>query len=264
MPSKKELQTLIKDDDLSIRFVPKKENAESSECWNSFHHIFVHNVQQQFVSYNTCKELFMYSSLNGTNTLRSHVNPLNVSKKTKTNIIEACTEFCALDGRAFDVTRGVGFQNLVKILVEISKSISRLHSHKQQKLPRKLQNYSETRFAGAIIMLDIFREMYQNLPEVLINSNAMENYNAIEKDLLDDICNLLEPFQDVINDLSKDRQPCRHQIASNVLQNNNASHSQTSTIATTPKRKSLLTQCFDSKLTNRPQSSNSYQEIENY
>ncbi|CAF4690268.1 unnamed protein product, partial [Rotaria socialis] len=103
------------------------------------------------------------------------------------------------------------------------------HSHKQQKLPRKLQNYSEARFAGAIIMLDIFREMYQNLPEVLINSNAMENYNAIEKDLLDDICNFLEPFQDVINALSKDRQLCLHQ-----------------------------------KLTNQPQSSNSYQEIENY
>ncbi|CAF4272953.1 unnamed protein product [Rotaria magnacalcarata] len=360
MPSKKELQTLIKDDDLSIRFVPKKKNAESSECWNSFHHIFVHNVQQQFVSYNTCKELFMYSSLNGTNTLRSQVNPLNVSKKTKTNIIEACTEFCTLNGRAFDVMRGVGFQNLVQILAELlyySGSMDRnsycycgvalryvtddfklftfilgcfpynaashsaqylrefvnkvlaeyklvlnttkfavtgneakistfeavgcelaqtvfghvkkivffvRHSHKQQKLPRKLQNYSEARFAGAIIMLDIFREMYQNLPEVLINSNAMENYNAIEKDLLDDICNFLEPFQDVINDLSKDRQPCRHQIASNVLQNNNASHSQTSTTATTPKRKSLLTQCFDSKLTSRPQSSNSYQEIENY
>ncbi|CAM2719848.1 unnamed protein product [Rotaria socialis] len=103
------------------------------------------------------------------------------------------------------------------------------HSHKQQKLPRELQNYSETRFAGAIIMVDIFREMYQNLPEVLINSNAMENYNAIEKDLLDDICNFLEPFQDVINALSKDRQLCLHQ-----------------------------------KLTNQPQSSNSYQEIENY
>ncbi|CAF4413132.1 unnamed protein product, partial [Rotaria socialis] len=53
-------------------------------------------------------------------------------------------------------------------------------------------------------------------------------------------------------------------IASNVLQNNNANRSQTSTIATTPKRKSLLTQCFDSKLTNQHQSSNSYQEIENY
>ncbi|CAF4341125.1 unnamed protein product [Rotaria socialis] len=353
----------------------------------------------------------MYSSLNGTNTLRSHVNPLNVSKKTKTNIIEACTEFFTLNGRAFDVMRGVGFQNLVQILAElinicekltsyyiivdqwtethtvtgvalryvtddfqlftfilgcfphnaashsaqhlrefvnkvlaeyklvldttkfaVTDNEAKIHSHKQQKLPRKLQNYSETRFAGAIIMLDIFREMYQNLPEVLINSNAMENYNAIEKDLLDDICNFLEPFQDVINDLSKDRQPCRHQvmshrqcliehcyqketdstvimelksfvarriknawyindyhrratilhlklkdfefcrdekersidIASNVLQNNNANRSQTSTIATTPKRKSLLTQCFDSKLTNQHQSSNSYQEIENY
>ncbi|CAF3646038.1 unnamed protein product, partial [Rotaria socialis] len=205
------------------------------------------------------------------------------------------------------------------------------HSHKQQKLPRELQNYSETRFAGAIIMVDIFREMYQNLPEVLINSNAMENYNAIEKDLLDDICNFLEPFQDVINALSKDRQLCLHQvmshrqcliehcyqretdstvimqlksflarriknawyindyhhratilhpklknfefcrdakersidvlkqeydklelnnsltqkIASNVLQNKNANPSQTSTTATTPKRKNLLTQCFD-------------------
>ncbi|CAM4976400.1 unnamed protein product [Rotaria socialis] len=53
-------------------------------------------------------------------------------------------------------------------------------------------------------------------------------------------------------------------IASNVLHNNNANPSQTSTTATTPKRKSLLTQCFDSKLTNQPQSSNSYQEIENY
>ncbi|CAM4979201.1 unnamed protein product [Rotaria socialis] len=173
--------------------------------------------------------------------------------------------------------------------------------------------------------------MYQNLPEVLINSNAMENYNAIDKDLLDDICNFLEPFQDVINAPSKDRQPCLHRvmphrqclikhcyqkeadsivimqlksflaqrikndwyindyyrratilhsklknfelcrdakersidvlkqkydklelnnsltqkIASNVLQNNNANPSQTSTIATTPKRKTLLTQRFD-------------------
>ncbi|CAF1478902.1 unnamed protein product, partial [Rotaria magnacalcarata] len=53
-------------------------------------------------------------------------------------------------------------------------------------------------------------------------------------------------------------------IASNVLQNNNANPSHTLTIATTPKRKRLLTQCFDSKFINQPQSSNSYQEIENY
>ncbi|CAF4494429.1 unnamed protein product [Rotaria socialis] len=49
----------------------------------------------------------------------------DVAQKTKTNIIEACTEFFALDGRAFDVTRGVGFQNLVKILVEVGQLASK-------------------------------------------------------------------------------------------------------------------------------------------
>ena len=53
-------------------------------------------------------------------------------------------------------------------------------------------------------------------------------------------------------------------IASNVLQSNNANSSQASTTETTPKRKNLLTQYFDSKHINQPQSSNSYQEIENY
>lgn len=53
-------------------------------------------------------------------------------------------------------------------------------------------------------------------------------------------------------------------IASNVLQSNNANSSQASTTETTLKRKNLLTQCFDSKLINQPQSSNSYQELENY
>lgn len=86
------------------------------------------------------------------------------------------------------------------------------HSHQQQKLSRKLQGYSETRFAGAIIMLDIFREVYGEISEVLINSNMMENYNAIEKDLLDDICNFLEPFNEVINALSEDQQPCLHRV----------------------------------------------------
>ena len=86
------------------------------------------------------------------------------------------------------------------------------HSHQQQKLPRKLQNYCEARFAGAIITLDIFREVYDKLPEVLINSNMMKNYNAIEKDSLDDICNFLEPIREVINALSEAQQPCLHRV----------------------------------------------------
>ncbi|CAM4876624.1 unnamed protein product [Rotaria socialis] len=87
--------------------------------------------------------------------------------------------------------RGVGFQNLVKILVEVGQLASKSKFEVTDILPHPTT---------------------QNLPEVLINSNAMENYNVIEKELLDDICNFLEPFQDVINALSKDRQPCLHRL----------------------------------------------------
>ncbi|CAF3993551.1 unnamed protein product [Rotaria sordida] len=36
--------------------------------------------------------------------------------------------------------------------------LNKQHSHQQQKLSQQLQTYSETRFDGTIIMLDIFRE----------------------------------------------------------------------------------------------------------
>ena len=86
------------------------------------------------------------------------------------------------------------------------------HSHRQQKLSKKLQTYSETRFAGAIIMLDVFREVYFQLPKVLINNKTMDDYNFIEKELLDDICNFLEPFQEVIDALSEDQNPSLHRV----------------------------------------------------
>ncbi len=41
-----------------------------------------------------------------------------IPKRTKSVITKACTEFCALDGRAFDVMKGIGFQNLSIALLE--------------------------------------------------------------------------------------------------------------------------------------------------
>ncbi|CAF4824077.1 unnamed protein product, partial [Rotaria sp. Silwood2] len=49
-------------------------------------------------------------------------------------------------------------QNLFSQVKRIVSSVRR--SHQQQKLSRKLQTYSETRFGGALIMLDIFREVF--------------------------------------------------------------------------------------------------------
>jgi len=38
------------------------------------------------------------------------------------------------------------------------------------------------------------------------------DYNLIEKELLDDICNFLEPFQEVLDALSEDQQPSLHRV----------------------------------------------------
>ncbi|CAM4861080.1 unnamed protein product [Rotaria socialis] len=94
--------------------------------------------------------------------------------------------------------RGVGFQNLVKILVEVGQLASR------------------SKFEVTDILLH----------PTTISKNISRLYDKYKLQL--------------------------HQMCYKT------------TTATTPKRKSLLTQCFDSKRTNRPQSSNSYQEIENY
>jgi hypothetical protein len=85
-------------------------------------------------------------------------------------------------------------------------------SHQQQKLSRKLQAYSETRFADAIIMLDVFREVSFEVYETLVNCTTMFDYNSIEKKLLDDICSFLKPFQQVIDDLSVNQEPSLHRV----------------------------------------------------
>lgn len=99
------------------------------------------------------------------------------------------------------------------IFGQIKKVVSYVRrSHQQQKLSRKLQSYSETRFNGGLIMMDIFRQVFFELPEALVNSTCIEYYHSIEKKLLDDLCNFLEPFQEVIVALSEDQKPSLHLV----------------------------------------------------
>jgi len=101
-------------------------------------------------------------------------------------------------------------QNLFSQVKEIVSNMRR--KHQQQNLSRKLQTYSETRFNGAFITLNIFKELYLELPSVLINSKYIENYNLVEKDLLDEICELLVPYQEVIDALSEDQRLSIHRV----------------------------------------------------
>ena len=53
-------------------------------------------------------------------------------------------------------------------------------SHKQMKLPRKLQGYSDTRFNGAFHMMNVFHDVYEDLLLVL-NTYHLGTYFEINK-----------------------------------------------------------------------------------
>ena len=93
---------------------------------------------------------------------------------------------------------------------QVVKDVRR--SHRQQQLSMKLQIYSETRFSGAMIMLDVFRNVFHELPLALSNTKSMDTYNLIDKLSLDDICRFLKPFDEVIEALSEDNRPSLHRV----------------------------------------------------
>ena len=101
-------------------------------------------------------------------------------------------------------------QNTFNQVKKIVSSVRR--SHQQRKLSRQLQMYSQTRFGGAIIMLNIFRDVFFELPEVLSNTKVVDDYNMIDKELLDEICDFLEAFDEVIVALNEDKQPSLHRV----------------------------------------------------
>ena len=144
--TRQELETLIFEQDESIKFVQKKMTAHSSQLWGHFHQVFINDVQQQFVSCNKCKVLLAYQSMNGTNNLRTHLNfcatirpkkddfqqtnvfnfysptKKKVSKKIKSAVLQSCVEFVALDGRAFEIISRAGFQNLAQVLFDAGRA----------------------------------------------------------------------------------------------------------------------------------------------
>ena len=108
----------------------------------------MNDQQQPFVCCNNCKALLISMSINGTNNLRTHfiactkkkdgehfVNQRSVHefysssrqsvirRHVKLAITKACTEFCALDGRAFALIEGDGFEKLAKALLDTGRSL---------------------------------------------------------------------------------------------------------------------------------------------
>ncbi|CAM4921723.1 unnamed protein product [Rotaria socialis] len=94
----------------------------------------------------------------------------------------------------------------------IRKIVSHVRrTHKQSKLPRKLQSYSYTRFNGAFLTMNVFLTVFDDLVGVL-DRTFLDDYMLIDKDLLEHVCSFLGPFEEVINELSCDKKPTIYKV----------------------------------------------------
>jgi hypothetical protein len=80
------------------------------------------------------------------------------------------------------------------------------------KMPVKCDiSYSNTRFNGAFLTMNVFLLVFDELRDVLDRA-LMNDYECIDKDLLSYICKFLEPFEEVIQQLSSDTKPTIYKV----------------------------------------------------
>ena len=105
--------------------------------FSQLHHL---NHPQNYIVCNICRVLLKWSSETGTKVMKNHncetKSALNTTAQArqrtissfvpptpdnyssiKDRIVEACVEFCVLDGKPFDTVSGEGFINLAKQLM---------------------------------------------------------------------------------------------------------------------------------------------------
>lgn len=111
------------------------------------------------------------------------------------------------------------FNSIKKIVASVRRS------HKQQQLSHQLQTYSVTRFNGSFFMMNAFLRVYDEIPNILLRSKLIDDFQSIDQKVLRDICMFLESFQEIIESLSEDERPTLHRVA--------------------PLRQYLLNQCYD-------------------
>ncbi|CAM4905523.1 unnamed protein product [Rotaria socialis] len=103
--------------------------------------------------------------------------------------------------------------DLAQVLFErVKKIVSHVRrSHKQTKMSKRAQTYSETRFNGAYHMLQVFLNIFDELGLVLDSINLNE-YLLLDKEFLEQVCSFLKVFDDVIEQLSDDKRPTIYKV----------------------------------------------------
>ncbi|CAF3277308.1 unnamed protein product [Rotaria socialis] len=136
---KNEIIDLIKQQDESVIFQKPKQTSKSSSVWEHFSLIVVNKIKQEMIICDNCKDLLTYRQKDGTTSMAKHFRSchsdaanarsclnkqtkvteyyassqtLTIPKKIKEKVKIACTEFTALDCRAFEVVSGEGFYEI--------------------------------------------------------------------------------------------------------------------------------------------------------
>ncbi|CAF4260461.1 unnamed protein product, partial [Rotaria sordida] len=151
--TKNDILRLIKQRDKSIVFRKPKKSSKSSPVWEHFCIIVVNDIEQGFVCCDHCKELLVYRQRDGTTSMAKHKRSChasltsssscsdgqlsvtqyftsskssNVPKGIKDKIKLACTEFTALDCRAFELVTGEGFLKMAQSIFDAGRYFSHL------------------------------------------------------------------------------------------------------------------------------------------
>ncbi|CAF1594435.1 unnamed protein product [Rotaria magnacalcarata] len=137
----------------SIVLRKPKKPPKSSEVWEYSWIIVINGVEQQFVSCDRCKKLLIYRQRDGTTSMAKHKracygslttsngcvdNQSNVTeyyasskcseipKRIKEKVKLTCTEFTALDCRAFELVPGEDFLKIVHTISDAGRCFSHL------------------------------------------------------------------------------------------------------------------------------------------
>ena len=136
--SKNDYQRLVNEHHSSISLI--KPISARSNLWSKFSQLHHLGNPQNYIVCNICHIVLKWSSETGTRVMKNHNCETNLASNTpaqtrqrtissymspgpdnylsiKDRIVEACVEFCALDGKSFDTVAGEGFINLAKQLM---------------------------------------------------------------------------------------------------------------------------------------------------
>ena len=146
-----QIEKLIKSADSRVKLVDRGKDEKISPVWKSFQFIYIDGVRQEYVLCLGCRKTMRHLTMHGTNGLRKHIkscsrsiqssngvqstitkhfpnqidggtNPSYIPKKFFGQMVNACAEFCALDGRAFESINGIGFQRMIQVVFDAGRA----------------------------------------------------------------------------------------------------------------------------------------------